>query len=111
MDQTTHKLDHDAKTLDVRFDLINQENCTIDLSFTVNDIHTLYTMYQCGVYEGKILEGTSRACSRDRVPLRKQKIKFLYKNGNTGDGSVYYDSQKFKQIVTEAFEEIIKLKW
>lgn len=111
MDKTTYELDHDKKTLNVRFDLRNQEDCTIDLFFTVNDIHTLNNMYQCGIYDGKILEGTSGACSRDKVPLHKQKIAFIYKNGGNGDGSVYYDSKKFMKIITETFEEINKLGW
>lgn len=105
MDETKYYLNEDMDGVEVNFDLRNQENCFIQISFTENDIGNLMNMDVFGKYEMDI-EGISGSCSRSKGPLDKQTISFCYKNGASGVGTVFYNFKKLKVIMTDAFEQI-----
>lgn len=104
MDETTYKISRSRLT--VNFDLREQENCFIILTFTRDDILNILNMdaFRKENIEVKGIEGMA---SLPRNNVVERNICFTYRNkSKTAAGTVFYPYQKMINILDDAFTKI-----
>ena len=106
MDETTYRISHDDQEVHVNFDLRDQENCFIQLSFSKKDVLNIINMgllHKCKIDVAGI-EGV--ACLESGIADERQ-ICFSYRNrSKVESGTVFYSYKKLSDLLNEAFAKL-----
>lgn len=89
----------------VNFDLRDQENCFIGLSFSEDDVLAIINMQY--LRQNKInIAGIEGMASLGGEKSDDADICFFYKNGTNEAGTVFYPYKKLTAMLNQAFSEL-----
>lgn len=106
MDQTTYRISSENQEVHVNFDLQDQENCCIELSFTKDDVLSIINM---GILKKKKIDlaGIEGVASLGSGNADADQICFSYRNGRVSEtGTVFYSYKKLSALLNEVFSEL-----
>lgn len=106
MDKTTYRISDEKQEVYVSFDLRNDEDCVIELSFSKDDVLNILNMEVLS--KNKIdVAGIEGFASLNRENLGKREICFSYRNGYTvNSGTVFYSYKRLSALLNKAFTEL-----
>lgn len=106
MDETTYRISHEEQEICVNFDLREDENCFIELSFSKDDVLNIINMgtFRKEKIDLKSIEGSAS------LPLKNspdRNIGFSYRSKDLVDsGTVFYSYDKLSVLLNEAFTKL-----
>ena len=106
MDKTTYRISDEEQEVHVSFDVRDQENCCIELSFSKADVLNIINMdaFKRKKIDVAGIEGV--ACLGSGTGDERQ-ISFNYRNCSVvNSGTVYYSYRKLCALLNDAFTEL-----
>lgn len=106
MDKTSYYISDDNQLVHVNFDVRDQESCSIELSFTKDDILNILNMstFRKEKIDINGIEGVATLNLRHDT---NRQIVFNYRNGSVVDsGTVFYSYEKLTILLEKAFSDI-----
>lgn len=106
MDETSYYVSDDNQLVCVKFDVRDQENCIIELSFTKGDILNILNMP--ALRKEKIdISGIEGVATLNPKRDANRQIVFSYRNGSVVEsGTVFYSYEKLTVLLEKAFADI-----
>jgi hypothetical protein len=106
MDETTYRISYEDQEVHVSFDLRDQENCFIELSFSKDDVLNIINMGL--LHKNKIdVAGIEGVASLTSGNADDRQICFNYRNRSAVEsGTVLYSYKKLSALLNEAFTKL-----
>ncbi len=106
MDETDYQISFKDRRIRVRFDLREEENCFIELSFSEDDALAIINMRHLGKKNIEV-ESIGGTASLDGGRRPDRKICLAYANMEMG--TVFYPYEKLTVLLNTAFSELSRI--